>query len=356
MKGESMSENDGNKKSSKGCGFGCLVMMAIAGAGFAVLAALFFFGLAKFDFEAAGLNGSFLKEGASARGEDESPVMMEKWSTGSGTAKVVRVPVSGMIMLSSSGWGERSAVTALRSIRRATHDKNVKALILDVNSGGGGITASDIIYKALLDFKAASPERKIVVLMGDVAASGAYYISLPADYIIAHPTTVTGSIGVIMQSYNIKELAAKIGITDVTVKSGKNKDFFNPMQAVNPEQMEIMQRLILKMHERFVELIVENRELTKEVVGELADGRVYLADEAVENGLIDGIGYYQDAEKKVAELLGEDSVKVYKYQEHVTLSDLLGGGGPGIGMKLEKLVEGKHTNSGLMYLWQPSAM
>ena len=192
--------------------------------------------------------------------------------------------------------------------------------------------------------------------MGDVAASGAYYISLPADYIIAHPTTVTGSIGVIMQSYNMKELAAKIGITDVTVKSGKNKDFFNPLRDVKPEQMAIMQRLIARMHERFVSLIVENRKLTKEVVGELADGRVYLADEAVKNGLIDGIGYYQDAEKKVAELLGEDSVKVYKYQEHVTLIDLLGGGGPGIGMKIDKLIQGEHTNSGLMYLWKPSGL
>ena len=350
-----MSEQSGGKKSSKGCGFGCLIMMAIGGALFAAFAVLAYFGLASEGLDMGEFSRSFHGKGVSGMGEDECPHMLEKWSSGSGTTRVVRVPVTGMIMLTPSSWGGgRNAVTALRSIRRATHDATVKALILEVNSGGGGITASDIIYKALLDFKAAQPERKIVVVMGDMAASGAYYISLPADYILAHPTTVTGSIGVIMQTYNFKELAAKIGVTDVTIKSGKNKDFFNPVQDVNPEQMAIMQSVIVSMHDRFVSLIVENRKLSKEVVGKLADGRVYLADEAVKNGLIDGIGYYQDAEKKVAELLGADEgIKVLRYQDQITLSDILGGGGPGIGMNLERLLQGQHNGSGLMYLWKP---
>jgi len=258
--------------------------------------------------------------------------------------------VTGMITLTPTPWGDRNTVTALRSIRRATHDETIEALILEVNSGGGGITASDVIYKALLDFKAAQPDRKIVVIMGEVAASGAYYIALPADYILAHPPTVTGSIGVIMQSINFQELAAKIGVTDVTVKSGENKDFLNPMREINPEQMAMMQRLIARMHQRFVGLIVENRKLPQEVVEKLADGRVYLADEAVQNGLIDGIGYYQDAEKKVAELLEVERVKVLRYQEQMTLSDLFGGGGAGIVTKLESLIHG--NGSGLMYLWK----
>ncbi len=351
-----MSEYVREKKSSKGCGFGCLIMLAIGGAVFAAFAALVYFGLASEGFEGVEIGRSFHSKSAVRLGDDESPVMTENWSSGSGTTRVVRVPVTGMIMLDSSPWGERNAVTALRSIRRATHDATVKALILEINSGGGGITASDIIYKALLDFKAAQPERRIVVIMGDMAASGAYYIALPADYILAHPTTVTGSIGVIMQSYNIKELAAKIGVTDVTVKSGENKDFFNPLHDVNPEQMAIMQRLIARMHDRFVALIAENRKLAREVVEKLADGRVYLSDEAVQNGLIDGIGYYQDAEKKVAELLAVDGVKVLRYQEQMTLSDFFGGGGPGFGAKLGELIEGRHSGSGLMYLWKPEGL
>ena len=350
-----MSEPNGNKKSSKGCGFGCLIMMVVGGVIFVAFVVLLYFGLVSDGLEMGEFSRAFHVKGASGLGEDEYPHMIEKWSTGSGTTRVVRVPVTGMIMLAPSPWGERSAVTALRSIRRATHDATVKALILEINSGGGGITASDIIYKALLNFKAAQPERKIVVVMGDMAASGAYYISLPADYIIAHPTTVTGSIGVIMQTYNFKELAAKIGVTDVTIKSGANKDFFNPVQDVKPEQKAIMQRLITRMHERFVALIIENRKLSKDVVQKLADGRVYLADEAVRNGLIDGIGYYQDAERKVADLLGaDDGIKVLRYQEHITLNDILGGGGPGIGTQLDKLIQGQHNGSGMMYLWKPT--
>jgi len=351
-----MSEYEREKKRSNGCGFGCLIMLAIGGLFVAAFALLIYFGLSSGGLEGVEIGRSLYSKTATRLGSDESPEMVESWSSGSGTTRVVRVPVTGMIMLDPSPWGERNAVTALRSIRRATHDATVKGLILEVNSGGGGITASDIIYKALLDFKAAQPERKIVVIMGDMAASGAYYISLPADFILAHPTTVTGSIGVIMQSYNFKELAAKIGVTDVTIKSGDNKDFFNPFQAVDPEQMAIMQRLIVRMHDRFVALIAENRRLSKDVVQKLADGRVYLADEAVQNGLIDGIGYYQDAERKVAELLAADGVKALRYREQMTLSDFLGGGGPGIGTQLESLIEGRHGGAGLMYLWKPEGL
>lgn len=331
-------------------------MLAVIGAFFAAFAALVYFGLVSNGFEGVEIVRSFQGKGEAGVGDDDSPKMAESWSTGRGSTRVVRIPVTGMIMLSSSPWGDRNTITALRSIRKATHDESIEGLILEVNSGGGGITASDVIYKALLDFKAAQPDRKIVVIMGDMAASGAYYVSLPADYILAHPTTVTGSIGVIMQSFNIQELAAKIGITDVTIKSGANKDFFNPMREVNPEQMAMMQRLITRMHERFVALIVENRKLPQEVVEKLADGRVYLSDEAVQNGLIDGIGYYQDAEKKIAELLEVDSVKVLRYQEQMTLSDLFGGGGPGVAAKLESLIQGQNNSSGLMYLWKPEGV
>lgn len=345
----------GKKRQSKGCGFGCLIVLAVFIGMVAAVVALVWYGISSGSFEGTEFQKHF-HSAAQMRGEDECPRMIEKWSTGSGTSKVVRIPVTGMIMLTQSGWGDRSAITALRSIRRATLDPNVKGIILEVNSGGGGITASDIIYKALKDFKKADESRKIVTIMGDLAASGAYYIALPSDYIIAHPTTVTGSIGVIMQSYNIKELAAKIGIKDVTVKSGGNKDFFNPFEDVKPEQLAIMQRVITRMHERFVTLVSEDRDLAKEVVAKLADGRVYLADEAVQNGLIDAQGYYQDAEAKLAELLSTDAVKVFRYEEQLTFADFFGGGSPGISGELKNLIQGEHSTSGLMYLWQPASI
>ncbi len=348
-----MSENVEKRRSSRGCGFGCLIVLAIGFGMIAAVVALVWFGVASGSFEGE-FGSSLMRSYAGEHGADESPYMVEKWSSGHGTAKVVRIPINGMIMLSQTVWGEQNSVTALRSIRRATLDPQVKALILEINSGGGGITASDIIYTALKNFKAAQDGRVIVTIMGDVAASGAYYIALPSDYIMAHPTAITGSIGVIMQSYNIKDLAAKIGITDVTVKSGANKDFFNPMHDVKPEQLAIMQRVISRMHERFVTLVSTDRKLAKEVVEKLADGRVYLADEAVQNGLIDGLGYYQDAETKVADLLKSPNVKVFRYHEQLTLSDLIGGGGPGIGVQLKHMIKGEHSGSGLMYLWQPA--
>jgi hypothetical protein len=132
-----MSDYDSNKKSSKGCGFGCLIMLAVAGSVFVAFAALVYFGVIAEGFNGVDFSHSFNAENHVKLGEDEFPVMLERWSSGSGTTRVVRVPVSGMIMLSPSPWGERNAVTALRSIRRATHDATVKALILEVNSGGG---------------------------------------------------------------------------------------------------------------------------------------------------------------------------------------------------------------------------
>lgn len=350
-----MSENQENSKKGRGCGFGCALLVGLfVGLGLLV-AVLVMGGLSALSLPQeqglAGLLGRRHK--ACGVGEDEAPYMIETWSSGQGEVKVVRVPVTGMIMLGESAWYAGNANTVLRSIRRATHDPEVEGLILEINSGGGGITDSDIIYKALLDFKAAQEGRVVVALMGDVAASGAYYIALAADHILAHPTTLTGSIGVIMQSYNVKELAQKLGIQDVTIKSGANKDLLNPFQEVNPEQREILQKVISAMHERFVSLVAQHRSLPKETVAPLADGRVFLADEALRCRLIDGIGYGDDAQRKIAELLETDGVKVYRYDEQVSLMDLLSPR-PGIGVNvdLKRLMEEGSTDARLMFRWK----
>ena len=136
------------------------------------------------------------------RGVDEYPDLTEIWSAGHGDVKVVRIPLRGTIFLGDDGsWSRGStdgANTALRSIRRATLDPEIMGILLEIDSGGGGITASDILYNAILRFKQADTNRIVVAHMGDIAASGAYYISLAADRILAHPTTITGSIGVIL--------------------------------------------------------------------------------------------------------------------------------------------------------------
>ena len=259
-------------------------------------------------------------------GVDEFPVFKEIWSCGRGSNKVVRVPINGTITLSrkkSLLGGGNSALTALKSIRRATLDKDVLAIILEINSGGGGVTASDIIYNALLDFKKENPRRKVVAIYGDLAASGAFYISLAADHIIARPTSTTGSIGVIVPSINIHELAAKHGIMDTSVKSGANKDLLNPLAEPSEKQKQIMQTLVNTLYERFVKLVVQQRHISEDEVHSLADGSIFTAQEALRLRLIDEIGYWDAAITRTAELLNLSDIIVYRYEPQYSIRDLL---------------------------------
>jgi len=260
--------------------------------------------------------------------EDAYSSLNEIWVSGRDDAsiKAVRITIRGGLFLgegSRRSLDEGTAADALRAIRRASQDSKVKALLLDIDSGGGGITASDILYDALQKFKASDSERVIVVIMGDIAASGAYYVSLPADRILAHPTTITGSIGVIMGSINVKELAAKIGIRDVVFKSGDNKDLLNPMRDMTSEQEQLLQTLVDQMHERFVGLVAFHRRLPLERAKEIADGRIYLAEQAKALGLVDAIGYSDDALNAVRELCGTSHVKFVRYTQTPSFFDLL---------------------------------
>lgn len=212
---------------------------------------------------------------------------------------IAKIKLNGPIMLGNEDVSFfdtdfSSANYALKQIKKATEDPFCNGIILDLTTPGGGVTDSDIIWKALKDFRAAKPNRKVVVLMGDTVASGGYYISTAADYIFAHPTTMTGSIGVIISSINATELAQKIGIAPVTIKSGKTKDFLNPLRPLAPEEEAMLQAMVDKLNNRFIKLIVDGRGLDEAKVRAIADGRVMLAEEAMEHGLVDEIGYFDD--------------------------------------------------------------
>jgi protease-4 len=298
---------------------GCLVVFLIV---LAIAAGLFW--LSKSN--QAGRFGDLFATALQDYGEDEFPEFDEIWSYGTGSNKVVRIPVTGMILLGDGGspfMPNGSSDLALRAIRRATLDEAVLAIILEIDSGGGGITASDIIYKALLDFKQSRSDRQIVALCGDTAASGAYYIALAADHIIAHPTTVTGSIGVLVQSINVRELATKHGIKDVTIKSGENKDLLNPLSEFSLQQQAILQAVVDAMHERFVGLVTKHRDLSEDEVRPLADGRIFTATEALKLGLIDETGYWEDAMTRTAELLDVENIVVYRYEGVFSFRSLL---------------------------------
>lgn len=289
----------------------------------------------------------------SERAVDEFPEMKEIWSYGEGDVKAARIAVHGVIMRAAESGILSTPVnmvdSVLAQIRNAEADDNVKAIILDVDSPGGGVTASDEIYKALLDFRESSDDRKVIVFMRDLAASGGYYISMAGDWLIAQPTTVLGSIGVIMQSINVKGLSEKIGITDVTIKSGANKDLLNPFAEVDPAQRALVQEMIDAMYEHFLGIVADNRPIPLDALRPLADGRIFVAEQAQELDLIDQIGYWDDVMAKTAELLGEESVKVVRYEQPVDFMRWL----MGIRSPVQPMSWLTHYNARFLYLWQP---
>lgn len=233
---------------------------------------------------------------------------------------VAHIKLDGPIMLNSDeddffSTNFSTANNALKQIQKATNDPKCDGIILDLTTPGGGVTDSDIIWKALMDFRATTGssgiKRTVTVLMGDTVASGGYYISTAADYIFAHPTTMTGSIGVIISSINATELAQKLGIAPVTIKSGKTKDFLNPLRPLTAEEEAMLQAMVDELNNRFIDLIVKGRKLNEEDVRAIADGRVMLANEALEHGLIDEIGYFSDVVQWITD---ENSKEVCVYQ------------------------------------------
>ena len=175
----------------------------------------------------------------------------------------------------------------------------VKAVVIRVNSPGGSVVASDEIYHMLLDF-----DKPVVIWMGETAASGGFYISCAGDYVFAHPDTLTGSIGVISQFINAEEFLDKYGIEAVVITSGPHKDMGSLFREMTDEEQEIWNEMIDQIYDDFVAIVADARDLPVETVRELADGRVYTGQQALEHGLVDAVGLTSDAIDKAAELGG----------------------------------------------------
>lgn len=204
-------------------------------------------------------------------------------------------------------------------LRQAQDNTSVKAIVLRINSPGGSVVASDEIYNELLKV-----EKPIVVSMGEMAASGGYYISCAADKILANPSTLTGSIGVIAQMPNVEELMEKIGVEVTTIKSGTHKDEGSPFREMTEEEKAIWQTIISESYEQFVGIVAKGRGLSQEKVKELADGRIYTGQQAVELGLADQLGNLPEAIDLAAELGGiEGEPRLIKYHRPPTLLESL---------------------------------
>jgi protease-4 len=241
-------------------------------------------------------------------------------------------------------------------LTRAREDEQVVAVVIEVSSPGGSMTASDLMYAALKDFKAS--KKPVVVLMDGVAASGGYYVSCAADEILATRTTITGSIGVLIPLFDVTGLLDKVGIKDETVASRPMKDMLQPTTGRNEEEMQRLQELANSMHEMFVDVVAEGRkDLSREDVEPLASGNIYTAQEAVDNGLIDRVGYRDLAVDRAAKLAGlgkSERPKVVRYGRYVGFMEMLLShvGSPGLNVELGDQVSARLRNQPLL-LWSP---
>ena len=244
----------------------------------------------------------------------------EETVEGKGKAKILLMDVSGVLSDETGGLVLGSPpprvpiVARVREeLQKAEEDDAVKALIVRINSPGGTITASDLIYREIDTFKT---RRKIpvVAVMMDVAASGGYYAALAADTIVALPTTVTGSIGVIMLTVNAQGLMEKIGVAPLAIKSGEMKDAGSPFRPLTAQERAVFQSVIDQMYGRFVTLIARSRKIPEDRVRTFADGRIYTAEQAKALGLVDEIGYMDDVVAAARKAAGIEDARVIMYQ------------------------------------------
>ncbi len=209
-----------------------------------------------------------------------------------------------------SGVAVAASERIVRLIEKAAGDPDVKAILLRVESPGGSVVGSDQIYRALK--RAGKP---VVAQMGEVAASGGYYVSMAAEHVVAYPDTLTGSIGVISEFTNIEGLYEKLGLQSHIVKSGENKDFGNPTSPFTDEDRRLWQAVIDEVYEGFVRVVADGRKMRVEQVKPLADGRIYTGRQALAVGLVDQLGGYEEALAEAARrggITGEPRVIRYR--------------------------------------------
>lgn len=282
--------------------------------------------------------------------------------SGSGKKKILLMDVSGVITSEERGdtFGlrrEESTVARVEAeLEAAADDDAIVAVVLRMNSPGGTVTASDIIYDRLMRFK---EERDVilVVQMMDVATSGGYYASLAADTIVASPTSVTGSIGVLFTSVSLSGLLEKIGVRNQTVTSGSMKDIGSPLRTMTPAERQVLQSLIGDMQQRFVGLVRERRpNLTEEMKAEMVDGRVFSAQQALAGGLVDNIGYLDETIDRARQQAGVTDATVIRYKRPNESAEGLYARSP-LGAPQVNLVnvnlESLPRTPSFLYLWAP---
>ena len=293
--------------------------------------------------------------------EPAGPVQ-EVQLTGTGDGKVLLLDLSGVISSQDKDGliPQPNMLAAFKEdLTKASKDEKIKAVVLRINSPGGTVNASDILYHELKTFKAS---RKIPVIasMMDVAASGGYYMAMATDAILVHPSTVTGSIGVIMLTVNAKGLLEKVGVEANAITSGPRKDMGSPFRTMTAEEKAIFQSVIDSFYHRFLTVVQEGRpQLSADQIKKLADGRIYSGEQAKAAGLVDEIGYLDEAIELAKKKAGLTEARVVTYRRHGEYQNNIYsrviGNSSGLSnlahMDLLSIVRGGSPQ--FMYLWMP---
>lgn len=280
---------------------------------------------------------------------------------GAGADKILLIPVRGLIsdspregLITSNPSLVQEVVSQLR---KAEKDKRIKAVLFKVNTPGGTITASDILYHEITAYRQRTGA-KVVSAMMDMATSGGYYMSLPADLIMAHPTTLTGSVGVIFIQPKAMGLMGKIGLGVDVQKHGKNKDMGSPFRESTAEEQKLLQATVDRLGDRFVSLVKKHRKLDAQALAEMSTARIFLAEEALKLGMIDRIGYLTDAVKETKKLAGlPDDARVVVYRRAEYPDDNLynvaaaASGNTKLSLINIELPEILNLTTGFYYLW-----
>jgi protease IV len=236
--------------------------------------------------------------------------------------KIAVIPLEGIIAYNQSGvLGEDVVQGFKNALEQARTDAQVKAVVISVDSPGGEITASDVLYNTLREF---SKEKPSVIYFNSIGASGAYYAACGASYIMCNETTFTGSIGVIISTLNYRDLLGKVGLQSVVFKSGKFKDMLSGAREMTPEEKAYVEDLVTQSYDRFVGIVAQARNLDEQSLRlGVADGRILSGRDAYAAKLVNQLGYVEDAFAKARELGGAPGARIVRYKRPLTLGSLL---------------------------------
>jgi len=278
--------------------------------------------------------------------------------------KIAIIDVDGLLAnRRKGGWmrsGENPVSLFIEKLDKAAADRSVKAVVLRLNSPGGTVAASDIMYHHLMEFRRQTGKPVIACVLG-IGCSGAYYIACGCDGIIAQPTGVVGNIGVIFQTFSVAGTMEKIGVKAVTIKSGELKDMASPLHDLSDEEHDVLEGIIEHLSGQFFEVVRKGRkEIDEQKMAELSDGRVFTAEQALQQGLIDRVGYLDDGIKWAKDIAGVKKTRVVIYHRPSNYKPnaygLAAAGSDGLG-PLVNLELPDWLNAGgaqFLYLWQPA--